>query len=50
MKICFVYLWTPNLFGACLSVFWPEANSDSSVRCFVSACPPESLAEVEAGR
>lgn len=49
IKICFVYFWTPNLFGA-LSVFWSEANSDSSVRCFVAVCPPESLAKVEAGR
>lgn len=46
----FAWFWPPNLFGAYLPVFWPEANSDSSVRCFVAACPPESLAKVEAGR
>lgn len=46
----FVWLWRPNLFGAYLPVFWPEANSDPCVRCFVAVCPPESLAKVEAGR
>lgn len=49
-KMGFVWFWPPNLFGAYLSVFWPEANFDSFVRCFVAVCPSESLAKVEAGR
>jgi len=50
IKVRFVWFWPPNVFGAYLPVFWPEVNSDSSVRCFVAVCPPESLAKVQAGR
>lgn len=50
IKMGFAWFWPSDLFGAYLPMFWPEANSDSSVRCFVAVCPPESLAKVKAGR